>query len=126
MVTPKDYTNQEKLCAKILTSMGLRYQEQMEFGRFTVDFYLPEIDVVVEVDGPYGHVRKADRERDAILEEDSKIWKVLHVKSTTQAKMEEEIREGIAAEVVLAAMNEEYLEKPSYEEWQMGNGIDED
>ena len=99
---PRDFTKQENLCSSILSDMGLKYQEQAEFGRYTVDFFLPEIDTVIEIDGPYGHLRKADRKRDAILVNEFNIWKVVHISSTKRKEMEEEIRKNISMEVVFS------------------------
>ena len=63
----KFWTNQEKLIQRCIEETGLRYISQARFGTYNVDFYLPEIEVVVEADGPFGHLAKRDAERDAKL-----------------------------------------------------------
>ena len=57
---PKDYTPQEYTIAKILDEFWLRYDTQHFFLRYTVDFWIPEIGMVIEADGIYGHYKKRD------------------------------------------------------------------
>lgn len=64
---PRDFTVQENNIAEILSDLGLRYEQQYSIGSRTVDFYLHEMNSVIEADGVYGHLRKADRKRDAEL-----------------------------------------------------------
>ena len=64
---PRDFTVQENHIADILSDLGLRYEQQYSIGSRTVDFYLPEMNSVIEADGVYGHLRKADRKRDSEL-----------------------------------------------------------
>jgi very-short-patch-repair endonuclease len=45
-----------------------------------VDIYIPEIDWVVEVDGP-SHYKKRDDKRDKILTDEYGIDNIIHVKS---------------------------------------------
>lgn len=47
---------------------GLQYQEDYPIGQFLVDIYLPELNRIVEVDGP-GHMRGYDERRTAKLSE---------------------------------------------------------
>jgi poly(A) polymerase len=49
---------------------GFRFRRQHAIGRFIVDFYCPEAQLVVEVDGPVHQAQTtADAERSALLEE---------------------------------------------------------
>ena len=64
---PRDFTVQENHIADILSDLGLRYEKQYSICSRTVDFYLPEMNSVIEADGVYGHLRKADRKRDSEL-----------------------------------------------------------
>ena len=58
------------------------YQYQMDIGQYTVDFYLPELEVIVEADGVFGHLKKRDKQRDSMLAAMGyqKVW---HLKETT-------------------------------------------
>ena len=64
---PRDFTVQENTIAEVLSDLGLRYEQQYSIGSRTVDFYLHEMNSVIEADGVYGHLRKADRKRDSEL-----------------------------------------------------------
>lgn len=88
-VLPKEDTQQERLVAEVLSEFGLRYVEQYVFGKFTVDFWLPELNMVVEADGPFGHYRKADMERDGILYNDHKVELIIHVTSSDKFGIKE-------------------------------------
>ena len=46
---------------------GLLYEYQVRIGQYTIDFFLPELDVIIEADGVFGHLNKRDRKRDADL-----------------------------------------------------------
>ena len=48
MLLPKDYTKQENIIAELLSEFGLRYDQQVEFGKYTVDFHIKEIGMIVE------------------------------------------------------------------------------
>ena len=52
---PRDYTDQENLIADCLSKFGMRYDQQVYYHPYIVDFYIPEIKMVVEADGVYGH-----------------------------------------------------------------------
>ena len=53
---PRDYTDQENLIADCLSKFGMRYDQQVYYHPYIVDFYIPEIKMVVEADGVYGHL----------------------------------------------------------------------
>ena len=40
MLLPKDFTTQENLIAEVLSNFGLRYDQQVEFGKYRTDFYV--------------------------------------------------------------------------------------
>ena len=82
MTLPRDYTKQEKLVEQCLDVTGLRYDNQVEFGKYTVDFYIDEIKTVVEADGIYGHLKKRDRKRDAELYKLG-VEHIIHIKEKT-------------------------------------------
>jgi very-short-patch-repair endonuclease len=66
-VRPKSFTPQENLIAKVLDETGLRYARQVPIGNYTVDFLITEMNVIIEADGPFGHLAKRDAKRDADL-----------------------------------------------------------
>ena len=80
---PRDFTKQENIIAECLSDLGLRYTEQYEFYPYMVDFYIPELIMVVEADGTYGHLKKRDLKRDGKLQEYDEIKHILHIKETT-------------------------------------------
>lgn len=63
----KDDTPQEKLLKRVIEENGLLYEYQVHMGQYTIDFFLPELDVIIEADGVFGHLNKRDRKRDADL-----------------------------------------------------------
>jgi len=83
-LNPRDFTVQENYVAEILTELGLRYEQQYSIGSRTVDFYLPEMNSVIEADGVYGHLRKADRQRDAELMSLG-VKDIFHIRNTTKS-----------------------------------------
>ena len=81
---PKDYTKQEQLIADELSELGLRYDQQVDVYPYTIDFFVPELGLVIEADGVYGHLRKRDVKRDADLMRIFGIENILHVKDSTK------------------------------------------
>lgn len=60
-------TRPELHMAEILDAAGIRYEWQHRIGRYVVDFYLPDANAVIEVDGVYWHPNGPDERRDAYL-----------------------------------------------------------
>ena len=85
---PKDYTKQEQLIAAELSRLGLRYDQQVEVHPYTVDFFIPELGMVIEADGIYGHLQKRDTKRDADLMRIYGIENILHIKDSTKEGVE--------------------------------------
>ena len=77
---PRDYTEQELVIGKCLDEFGLRYDEQVYYHPYTVDFYIPEIKMVIEADGVYGHLSKRDAMRDEVLLLLEDIEYIIHIK----------------------------------------------
>ena len=90
MLLPRDYTKQENIIAEILSNFGLRYDQQVEFLNYSVDFYVPELNMVIEADGVYGHLKKADKIRDDNLLALEDINSVIHISSSTKTSVLEE------------------------------------
>ena len=88
-ILPKDYTAQENIIVDCLSEFGLRYDEQHVFWPYTVDFYIPELKMVIEADGTYGHLRKNDTKRDEGLLKVEEIEHVIHIRERTKEKIKE-------------------------------------
>jgi very-short-patch-repair endonuclease len=86
---PRDFTKQENIISDCLSDLGLRYTEQYELYPYTVDFYIPELRMVVEADGTYGHLKKRDRKRDIKLQEYNDVEYILHIKENTRKAIKE-------------------------------------
>ena len=86
---PKDFTSQEITITKCLDEFGLRYNEQHYFLNYIVDFWIPEISMVVEADGVYGHLKKRDLKRDMELMRLPMVKSVLHIKDTSYEDIKE-------------------------------------
>jgi len=94
-VLPKDYTPQENLIAECLSEFGLRYEQQYEFWPYTADFYIPELKMVIEADGKYGHLRKRDIKRDIALGKHDDVVYILHVQLFTKERIKEILWQGL-------------------------------
>lgn len=90
-IKPTDYTKQENIIAECLSEMGLRFEQQTNFGSYQVDFWIPEIKLVVEADGVYGHLKKRDFRRDTFLLEEPEIDNIFHIKVQTKIDIQEEL-----------------------------------
>ena len=86
---PKDYTKQENIIANELSEFGLRYDQQVPIDRYTADFYIAELGLIIEADGVYGHLRKRDATRDAEIMRIFGISHILHIKETTKETIRE-------------------------------------
>tara|TARA_R100000008_G_C3561263_1_gene156314 strand:+ start:417 stop:734 length:318 start_codon:yes stop_codon:yes gene_type:complete len=94
MTLPRDFTKQEKIVQQCLDITGLRYDNQVEIGKYTVDFYIDELKMVIEADGVYGHLRKRDKLRDKQLQETG-VEYIVHIKSHTQKGVAKEIWQAL-------------------------------
>ena len=88
---PRDFTEQELLIAQCLGDFGLRYDEQVYYHPYTVDFYIPEIKMVVEADGVYGHLSKRDAIRDKALLLLEDVEYIIHIKEKTIEKIKDKL-----------------------------------
>ena len=91
MLPPRDYTAQENIIAEYLSEWGLRYDTQVWFQPYTVDFFIPEIHTVIEADGIYGHLSSQDKRRDERLlyMYDDDVHTVIHCRETTKTKIKD-------------------------------------
>ena len=86
-----DYTKQEQIVASVLDELGLRYSQQEFFIKYLVDFWVPEIQTVIEADGLYGHFGKREKRLNEDLYSHPEIEHVLHIKETSRKKIRETI-----------------------------------
>ena len=86
---PKDFNKQENLIAEELSAMGLRYDQQVPMGKYTLDFWVPEVGLVIEADGVYGHYRKRDTQRDGDIMRMWGVQDILHIKDSTKEGIQE-------------------------------------
>jgi len=93
---PKDFTQQEQQVANILDFLGIRYAQQVEIGKYIVDF-LVEDSIVLEADGFYGHYRAADKIRDMDLLQEG-FAEVIHIKGSAKEKIKQEIMDALCLE----------------------------
>lgn len=90
-IHPTDYTKQENLIADCLSELGFRFEQQTHFGNYQVDFWIPDLRLVIEADGVYGHFKKRDVRRDDFLLSEDEIENVFHVKVQTKTEIQEEL-----------------------------------
>ena len=88
---PRDYTEQENFIAESLDAFGMRYQEQADFFPYTVDFFIPDVGMIIEADGYYGHLAKRDAKRDEYLGNHKDVDIIVHVKEKTQKDIKERV-----------------------------------
>lgn len=76
-----------------MSKLGLRYTEQFNISKYTVDFWIPELSMIIEADGMMGHLRKADEKRDEELLADTEIEveHIVHISSISHEPIMEEI-----------------------------------
>ena len=85
---PKDYTKQEQIIAECLNEFGIRFEQQYDFYPYTTDFYIPDLNMVVEADGKYGHLKKRDIQRDLTLVTKYEVSYILHIKDSAKKQIE--------------------------------------
>ena len=92
---PKDYTRQEQLIADELSELGFRYDQQVPIYQYTADFFVPELGLVIEADGVYGHLRKRDAFRDSEIMRVFGIENVLHIRENTKEGVRETLCQAL-------------------------------
>ena len=81
---PRDYTKQEMIIAEVLSDLGLRYDTQVHVSKYIADFFVPELGMIIEADGIYGHLKKRDIKRDADLMRIYGVKNILHIKDNSK------------------------------------------
>ena len=92
---PRDYTKQENIIADTLSEFGLRYDQQVPIDKYTADFYVAEIGLVIEADGVYGHLRKRDAFRDSEIMRVFGIENILHIHDNTKEGVRETLCQAL-------------------------------
>jgi very-short-patch-repair endonuclease len=88
----KEDTKQERYLAEALEKCGYSFVTQCDwFDPYIVDFYLPELCMVIEADGHYGHSRKRDVKRDMDLMAAPMVEYILHIKSKSLKDITDEL-----------------------------------
>jgi very-short-patch-repair endonuclease len=72
------YTPKQLEVESWINEFGLRTQLEKIVGQYSVDIFIPEINMVVEVDGKQ-HYKKEIERRDKVLKEEFEIAKILHI-----------------------------------------------
>ena len=79
------YTPKQLEVEKWINEAGFRTSLEVVMGYFCADIYLPETNMVVEVDGKQHYKREIER-RDKYLKEEVKVEKILHLPSNIKKK----------------------------------------
>jgi len=75
------YTDKQIEVENWINNLGFQTELEQVFGVFCADIYIPELNWIIEIDGPQHYGAKDDR-RDAYLFSQYKIFYIMHVKST--------------------------------------------
>jgi very-short-patch-repair endonuclease len=81
--------------------LGVNFEHQKTIGRYRVDFFLPEINLIVECDGRYWHSRPGTPERDASRDS---YYKELGFETIRLTEDEINKNARVAAEKVIGAL----------------------
>ena len=92
---PSDFTKQENIIAEVLSECGLRYKEQENIGKYYADFFVPELNTVIEADGIYGHLKKRDVKRDADIMRIYGVENILHIKENSKAGVKDTLWQAL-------------------------------
>lgn len=85
-----DFSGGQKVVIAFLEGLGLVVEGEKPIGKRQVDVYLPEIQTVVEFDGPHmNHSVKATEKRDKELLDRGIVLQIVHVKGTSKEELEQ-------------------------------------
>lgn len=66
-------TRPHRILIRICESLGLAWEDEVKFGRYSLDVYIPKLKLCIECDGVYWHslegVPEKDKKRDKYLYE---------------------------------------------------------
>ena len=92
---PRDYTKQENIIAEVLSDIGLRYDQQVHIAGYIADFFVPEIGMIIEADGIYGHLKKRDVKRDADIMRIYGVENILHIKENSKVGVKDTLWQAL-------------------------------
>jgi len=75
----RSYTDKQMLVETWINRLGFRTDLETVFGEYSVDIFVPELQIAVEVDSPYHKFKKRDKKRDIKLKEEHGLKAVLRV-----------------------------------------------
>lgn len=58
-------TRPHRIGIRVVEGLGLRWEDEKQFGKYNVDIFLPDYNLAVEVDGNYFHQLPGVPEKDA-------------------------------------------------------------
>ena len=58
---------------------------------YTVDFFIPDVGMIIEADGYYGHLAKRDAKRDEYLGNHKDVDIIVHIKEKTKETIKERV-----------------------------------
>ena len=93
-INKQKYAYGEKEVAQILESLCTDYEFQKIMGHYIVDFYLPEYNIIMEVDGKSHQWRKQKR-RDLIRDHYFMRRGIITVRIPTGPSLEKETKEAL-------------------------------
>lgn len=66
-------TRPHRILIRICEGLGLEWKDEVKFGRYSLDVYIPKLKLCIECDGVYWHslegVPEKDKKRDMYLKE---------------------------------------------------------
>jgi very-short-patch-repair endonuclease len=73
----KTDTKHQLLVRDWIEELGIGTVTEQPFGNYSVDIFIPDLDLGIEVDGPY-HLKKRDRDRDEYINQvhGIDIWRI--------------------------------------------------
>ena len=77
-------TRHEEQMERLVAKLGTRYRFQHIVGQYIADFMLPDLRLIIEVDGVSGHSTEADIAKDAARTQKlgEKGWQIYRVTNT--------------------------------------------
>jgi very-short-patch-repair endonuclease len=75
----KSYTDKQLLVESWINQLGFRTDLETVFGEYSADIFLPELLLIVEVDGPSHKFKKRDKKRDDKLRNEHGLKDVLRI-----------------------------------------------
>ena len=83
------------IIADVLSDMGFRYDTQVHISKYITDFFIPELGLIIEADGIYGHLKKRDVRRDADLMRIYGIKNILHIKENSKVGVQDTLWQAL-------------------------------